>query len=115
MLGTTQDFINKVDKVFQRLTPEVLRKHRILRAPERRQIPVAVYSLNISHNGLVAEYKVRLGEFRVYIKVLNLTVGANYIKDDKTVSKGSYGEIMSKSRASKEFVAKLQRRDIKHK
>jgi hypothetical protein len=80
MRGTTQDFAYKVDQVFQRLTPEVLRKHRITRLPHRKRIPLAVYLINISHDGLIAEYKVRLGEFRVYIKVLNLTIEMSQIK-----------------------------------
>jgi hypothetical protein len=77
MRGDTHYLVNKVDDAFVRLTPEVLRKHRILRVPERRRIPLAVYFLNIIHNAFVAYYKVRLGEFRVYIKVLNLTIGTN--------------------------------------
>jgi hypothetical protein len=115
MGGTTLYFTGKMNKVFQRLTSEVLDKHRILRVPDRRRIPLSVYLLNISHNGFVAEYKVRLGEFRVYIKVLNLSVGMSYIKNPKAISEGMFGDIMMKNRVSKEFVAKLQRRAVEHK
>jgi hypothetical protein len=74
MGGTILELADKVKIFLQTITPEVLHKHRIIRLPERRYIPLAIYLLNISSNGLVAEYKVRLGEFRVYIKVLNLRV-----------------------------------------
>jgi hypothetical protein len=33
---------------------------------------LTVYLLNISNNGMMAEYRVRVGEFRIYVTVLNL-------------------------------------------
>jgi hypothetical protein len=51
-----------------------MRLHRIIRVPERRIARLTVYLINISNSGMMAEYRVRIGEFRVYVKVLNLHI-----------------------------------------
>jgi hypothetical protein len=61
-----------VERVMTRLTPDNLQQHRIIRLPKRRIARLAVYLLNINNNGMMAEYRVRVGEFRLYVKVLNL-------------------------------------------
>jgi hypothetical protein len=69
-----------------------------------------VYLLNISNNGMMAEYRVRIGEFRVYVKVINLNLKA-IIKGTVTGSGGS-GIIFEKSLATQKFVTKVQTKDI---
>jgi hypothetical protein len=72
MAGVTKE------RLLNELTTDDLRRHRILRLPERRPARLTVYLLNISNNGMMAEYRVRIGEFRVYVKVLNLHFNAKY-------------------------------------
>jgi hypothetical protein len=60
------------DRAYKELTSDNLRRHRIIRVPQRHVARLTVYLLNISNNGMMAEYRVRIGEFRVYVKVLNL-------------------------------------------
>jgi hypothetical protein len=60
------------NRVMPELKSEDLRRHRIIRVPERRQSRLAVYLLNISENGRMAQYQVRASEFCVYVKMLNL-------------------------------------------
>jgi hypothetical protein len=55
-----------------KLTLNNLRRHNIIQIQSRPITRLTVYLLNISNNGMMAEYRVRIGEFRVYIKVLNL-------------------------------------------
>jgi hypothetical protein len=89
-----------------KLTLENLRRHRIIRVPERPITPLVVYLLNISNNGMIAEYRVRIGEYRVYVKVLNLHVRSSFI--GIVEGKGSFGVILEKSVATQKFVAKVQ-------
>jgi hypothetical protein len=60
------------DRAYKELTSDNLRRHRIIRVPQRYIARLTVYLLNISNNGMMAEYRVRIGEFRVYVKMLNL-------------------------------------------
>jgi hypothetical protein len=60
------------ERAFNELTLDNIRPYRIIRVPERRIARLTVYLLNISNNGMIAEYRVRIGQFRVYVKVLNL-------------------------------------------
>jgi hypothetical protein len=78
--------------------------------PERRIAPLAVYLLNINNSGIIAEYRVRVGEFRVYVKVLNLHIKA--ILAGQSVGEGAFGSILEKKVAIHKFVAKMQFRDI---
>jgi hypothetical protein len=55
---------------------------------------------------MIAEYRVRIGEYRVYVKVLNLPVRSTFI--GKVEGKGSFGVILEKSVATQKFVAKVQ-------
>jgi hypothetical protein len=60
------------ERVLKELSSDNMRLHRIVRVPERRVAPIAVYLINISNNGMMAEYRVRIWEFCVYVRVLNL-------------------------------------------
>jgi hypothetical protein len=60
------------ERAMWELKTQDLHRHRIIRVPERLNTRPAVYLLNISNNGRMAEYRVRIGEFGIYIKVLNL-------------------------------------------
>jgi hypothetical protein len=66
MIGIT------VNRALKEMTSDNLRRHRIVRVPERKLACLAVYLLNISNSGMIAEYRVRVGEFRIYVRVLNL-------------------------------------------
>jgi hypothetical protein len=68
-----------LERMLNELSSNNMRLHRIIRAPERRTARLEVYLLNISNNGMMAEYRVRIGEFRVYVKVLNLHIKAKVI------------------------------------
>jgi hypothetical protein len=59
---------------------------------------------------MIAEYRVCIGEFRVYVKVLNMHIEA--IVKGKPRGKGSFGIILEKSAAMQKFLVKVQRRDI---
>jgi hypothetical protein len=109
MRGTIDNLNIRAKEIFQRLTPKVLKRHRIVKLPERRRTLVKVYLLNIKHDGSVAEYKVRFGEFHIYLKILNLRVKASKIKDSLSLGGGGFGDIMLKTRASKDFAIKLQK------
>jgi hypothetical protein len=61
-----------VERAFEELTHNNMRCHRIIRVPERRITRLTMYLINISNSGMIAEYRVRVGEFRIYVKVLNL-------------------------------------------
>jgi hypothetical protein len=78
--------------------------------PERRVSHFAIYLLNISNSGMMAEYRVRIGGFRVYVKVLNLNLIATLTGQE--IGKGIFGTILEKSVATQEFVAKVQRKKI---
>jgi hypothetical protein len=97
-------------RVSNELSSYNLRLNRIIRIPQRRIAPLTVYLLNISNNGMIAEYRVRIGEFRVYVKVLNLHIKA--IVKSANTGKGSFGTILEKSVAMQEFVTKVQWRHI---
>jgi hypothetical protein len=93
-----------------KLTSDNLHRHRIIIVPERRIAPLAVYLLNISNNAMMAEYRVRIGKFRVYVKVINFHVEAiltGYIEGE-----GAFGTIIEKSVAKQEFLAKVQKKII---
>jgi hypothetical protein len=93
-------------RVIGELTSDNLRRHRIIRAPERPIARLTVYLLNIRNNGMMAEYRARIEEFRIYVKVLNLHFKT--IAGNKIIGQGSYGSIMEKSVAMQEFVVKVQ-------
>jgi hypothetical protein len=97
------------ENALKELTCDNLRRYRIIRVPERRIGRIAVYLLNISNRGMMAEYRVRIGEFRVYLKVLNLQLKS---KIEGFINNGAFGTILEKSVATKRFVAKVQKRDI---
>jgi hypothetical protein len=50
--------------------------------------------LSISNSGMMAEYRVRVGEFRVYVKVLNLHIKTTV--EDQKIGKGTFGVILEK-------------------
>jgi hypothetical protein len=54
---------------------------------------------------------VRIGEFRIYVKVLNLHFKT--ITGNENIGQGSYGRILEKSVATQEFVVKVQWKEIK--
>jgi hypothetical protein len=60
------------ERVLKNLTSSNLDRHNIIRVPQRPITRLAVYLLNISNNGMIANYRVRVGEFRIYIKIFNL-------------------------------------------
>jgi hypothetical protein len=66
MAGVTNDM------TMPELKSDDLNRHRIIRVHKRQQAYRAAYLLNISDIGRMAEYRVPVGEFRIYIKVLNL-------------------------------------------
>jgi hypothetical protein len=74
--------------------------------PERRVARLKVYLLNISNNGMVGEYRVRVGQLRVYVKVINLQLKAKLT--GRNVGKGSFGIILEKRVTKQEFLAKVQ-------
>jgi hypothetical protein len=43
---------------------------------------------------MIAEYRVRIGEFRVYVKILNLDIKMEV--PDQRIGKGSFGTILEK-------------------
>jgi mRNA-degrading endonuclease RelE of RelBE toxin-antitoxin system len=92
----------------KQLTPENLRRHRIITVPQRPIVPLAVYLLNISNSGMIAEYRVRIGEYRVYVKVLNLPVKSTF--KGRVEGKGYFGVVLEKSVATQKFVAKVQQK-----
>jgi hypothetical protein len=108
------------------LTLDHLRHHRIVRTPERRIAPLTIYLLNISNSGMMAEYRVRIGEFRVYVKILNLQMKSKFeslcidlpvdspigLPVKSPIYSGAFGTILEKRVATHKFVTKLQRRDI---
>jgi hypothetical protein len=98
------------ERVLKELSTDCLHRHRIIRVPERRIACLKVYLLNFSNSAMMAEYRVRIGEFRVYVKVLNLHIKA--INKGMERGKGSFGIILEKSIATQEFVTKVQWRDI---
>jgi hypothetical protein len=102
-----------VEWALNKLTPENLRQHCIIKVPERRIARLAIYLLNISNSGMIAEYRVRIEKFRVYVKILNLQVRSTFIGGSK--GKGTYGNILEKSVATQKFVAKVQTMDISKK
>jgi hypothetical protein len=65
-----------------------------------------VYLLNISNSGMIAEYRVRIGEFRVYVKVLNLHIKIQV--PHQRIGKGTFGTILEKKVTTLKFVAKVQ-------
>jgi hypothetical protein len=83
------------ERALNRLTPANLHHHRIIRIPERPYLPLAIYLLNINNKGMMADYRVRIGEFRVYVKVLNLHLKANW--DGRKIGSGTFGSILEKS------------------
>jgi tRNA A-37 threonylcarbamoyl transferase component Bud32 len=99
-----------VERAMARLTSDKLHRHRIIRLPERRITRLAVYLLNISNSGMMADYRVRVGEFRIYVKVLNLNLKSKL--EGRNIGKGAFGRILQKSIATHEFVVKMQKRDI---
>jgi hypothetical protein len=74
--------------------------------PERRVARLKVYLLNISNNGMVGEYRVRVGQLRVYVKVISLQLKAKLT--GRNVGKGSFGIILEKRVTKQEFLAKVQ-------
>jgi hypothetical protein len=60
--------------------------------------------------GMMADYRVRVGEFRIYVKVLNLHIEAKV--EDQKVGKGTFGVILEKHVAKQKFVVKMQKRNI---
>jgi hypothetical protein len=83
------------ERTLNELKSDNLSRHRIIRVPERRIAPLAVYLLNISNSGMMAEYRVRIGEFRVYVKAINLHLKA--ILAGRCVGRGTFGSILEKS------------------
>jgi predicted Ser/Thr protein kinase len=59
---------------------------------------------------MMAEYRVRVREFRIYVKVLNLITKSKL--QGEPIGSGGFGRILKKSVANREFVAKIQRRNI---
>jgi hypothetical protein len=78
--------------------------------PERRIARLALYLLNISNSEMIADYRVRIGEFRIYVKVLNIHIKMQ--ASEQRIGNGVFGTILEKSVATKEFVTKAQKRDI---
>jgi hypothetical protein len=107
MAGVTADTVSK------ELTHRNLDRHRIIRVPKRRVDCLAVYLLNVSNNGMIAEYRVRIGEFRVYVKVLNLRLKSKF--EDFPFGRGAFSTILEKSVVMQTFVVKLQKRYIDRK
>jgi hypothetical protein len=70
-----------------------------------------VYLLNISNNGMMAEYRVRIGEFRIYVKVLNLHFKTR--KKDRINSYDPFNRILEKDIVAQKFVANVQIIEIK--
>jgi hypothetical protein len=90
------------ERAMSEMTLENLRLHRISTVLERRIAPLAVYLINISNNGMIAEYRVRIWKFRVYIRVLNLQI--------KSKLKGFSSEartFLEKSVSTHKFVANV--------
>jgi hypothetical protein len=54
----------------------------------------------------MADYRVRIGEFRVYVKVLNLHLNPIL---GKKIDEGRFGSILEKRVATTKFVAKIQK------
>jgi hypothetical protein len=100
-----------VDEKLKKLMSANARCHHIIRVPERPIARLAVYLLNISNSGAVAEYRVRIGEFRVYVKLLNLLLEPNS-KNQHYINQGNFGQILEKSVATYKFVAKIQKKNI---
>jgi hypothetical protein len=59
---------------------------------------------------MIAEYRVRVGEFRIYVKVLNLHIKPKL--EGNLINEGAFGRILEKSVATLKFVAKMQKRNI---
>jgi Mn-dependent DtxR family transcriptional regulator len=59
---------------------------------------------------MMAEYRVRIGEFRIYVKVLNLHIKA-VVKGTER-GKGTFSTIFEKSIAMQKFVTKVQWKNI---
>jgi hypothetical protein len=98
------------EKAMAELTSDNLRRHRIIRVPKRPIASLRVYLINISNNGMIAEYRVRIGEFRIYVKVLNLHIKTT--AEGGSIGKGTFGIIMEKHVATQKFVAKVQSREV---
>jgi hypothetical protein len=94
------------ERILKQLTSDTLRSHLIIRVPERRNARLAVYLLNISNNGMIAEYRVRVGEFRVYVRVINLIRKTKL--EGQSVGFGGFSKILEKRVANTKFVAKVQ-------
>jgi hypothetical protein len=89
------------ERAFKELISDDLRRYRIIRVSERRIARLAVYLLNVSNNGMIAEYRVRIGEFRVYVKVLNMRIKA-IVKGKKKVE-GFLAPLLKKVLPRKSF------------
>jgi hypothetical protein len=98
------------DRAMAKLTLDNLNNHRIIRVPERSRARLAVYLLNITNNAMIAEYRVRVGEFRIYVKVLNLPIKSKL--EGNLINKGAFGSILEKSVATHKFVAKMQKTSV---
>jgi hypothetical protein len=98
------------DRTYNGLTPDNLRRHHIIRVPQRHVARLKVYLLNISNNGMMAEYRVRIGEFRVYVKVLNLDFKTR--KERGISSYDDFDGILEKNDVTQEFRVILQMRYI---
>jgi hypothetical protein len=59
---------------------------------------------------MMAEYRMSVGEFRIYTKVLNLHIKSKL--EGKFINKGAFGRIMEKSVTTHKFVAKMQKRSV---
>jgi hypothetical protein len=83
------------ERVMAGLTLDNLHHHRIIRVPERRITRLKIYLLNISNNGMMTEYRVRIGEFLIYSKVLNICFKT--IVEGQNIDKGTFSTILKKS------------------
>jgi hypothetical protein len=93
-----------------KLTTYNLRHHHIVSVPERRIARLSVYLLNISNSRMMAEYRVRIGKFRVYVKVLSLHINA--ILAGRSRGEGSFGVILQNRVGMQEFMTKIQTKTI---
>jgi hypothetical protein len=69
-----------------------------------------VYLINISNNGMMAEYRVRIWEFCVYVRILNLPFKLK-LKGSR-IGSGAFGIVLEKSIGTHKFVAKVKKMDI---
>jgi hypothetical protein len=59
---------------------------------------------------MIAEYRMRVGRFRIYVKVLTFHI--NVVLAGRSIGGGTFGLILEKKVATQEFLAKIQTKTI---